>query len=1068
MKGIFCSNQLQYLLENLKKKLFLESSKSNNLIFVQNDFVKDWIKKRFCDDESLKVAFDLKIINFSNFLNFIQNSLNTPKEKRFLNYLELNLIIREKILFSIFNNSSHYPDLTKYILKDNKILEKRLCTICNELTHSFINYSVYGNENDLNLKRKTIWQASLFFEIFYLEEYALPYRDLKNFNVETLENFSFHFFSINHIPSLYFDFINRFSQVFHYVTSPTNVFWEDITSDYERHKIKKYWIKKGKAIEQIFELDSYLKDRNTLLANMEKIKKRYFSIISSYDDYYFYDEFLENKSDSFLNFFQKDILNLENRDQNNLGMLNKKDFSIQIHIASNKFREVQILHSNILNLLSNDKDLSLCDIHVIAPDVNEYVSYIHMIFNDIQNPLNYKINDLSLSNESYLIKGIEKFFSLAKSKWEKSDIINLFENPLFKKKNNFSDEELVTLINLLDNANISHGLNEKHISNFLENKIQLKALLEKSFEKGLSRIISSMVFILSNEFQGNTISYDFPFEQLDLSNCSLILDKFISIMCSISDELKIIEEDKELSLLEWRVFLRKIINNYFLIDDSSIEKSAYDVCDSFFHDLKKIEFRFERNLYLFETIFNHLKKYFERGKTTYNLNNQEAIYFSSFNIAPLPAKAIFILGLDSDSIKFYPRNSQNIDKFDEIPSENDLKRSLFLEAILSAKKYLILSCPSSNNFKIDASILLQEFIFYLDNSYKIMEKKPTEFIIQYHPSVSFDKEYFGKDRVNFSKLDFLAAKSFYYKNPKSVDKQSDSIKPLPEVIDINALRLLSKNPIKFYLNKALEIYLDDEKKENEFTFSGLDKYIINQASLKYNLDEILKTYEKKADIPLGIYYEIEREKIVEENEKLFDNFKTLGICKADLHSIEFKLNINKVIEVEENYFQLPPIEIKIKDKKIKLIGKLQNVTKKGLVLFSDDKLSDIVRCWGDILIFHTLNNDFSKQLLFLKSSIIKSYGFNDINKHLEDYIEYYSKCLNEPSFMIKSFIEHILHKDENGLSKAINNLYDDKILSLDVSTKWFLRNFKNPAANEIINRWSDYSKNIFKPILEEI
>jgi len=1069
MKATIYSNLFENLLEKLKKKLFFDFLNFKHFIFVPNKLMKNWLMKSFCDDNSIKVSFNVKFINFSNFLNFIQNELSFPKEKRFLNFLELNLIINKKIYSYITKDNFKYANLKNYLMKNNKILEKRLLKICDELTNSFLNYTIFGNFQDLNKKKEKFWQASLFHDIFYVDNYSLPFRDLKDLNIKGIENNYFHFFSINYIPSLYFDFLDKYSNVFHYINSPCKFYWEDIVSDYERHSLKKYLIKDKKNFQRIDELDSYLKERNNFLANMEKLKRKYLSIISNYDDYYFFESFYENQKKTILSIFQNDILNLENRNPNNYAIIKKIDSSFQIHVVNNKFREIQVLHSNILNILFENENLNLSDIHVIAPDINEYAPYIHMIFNDKQNPLNYKIADFSFTNSSNLISGIDNFFSLAKSRWEKFDIMNLLENPLFQKKNEISNDDLILLFELIEKANISFGIKKEHFSNLIKNEMQLEAFSQKSFNKGLARILNGMVYLLKDDFTNSFFPYDFPVDQLEMSNCSVLIDKFIKIIFSISKDLEIIEENKSLSLKEWRLYFKKIIKEYFLLDDSFIEKSVFNVFFNFLQDIKKIEFRFEKNKYFFETIYDLFKKYIGRSKINFNLNNEQAIYFSSFNISALPAKAIFIIGLDSEALKFYTKNSIDISNSIDMPDENDLKRSLFLEAILSAREFLILSYYSTNNYKIDSCIVLQELIYYLDNSYKISDKKPSECLIKKHLDVSFDKEYFADNTINFSKIDFLAAQSFYNtENKKIKDKEFGYVIEIPDVIDINNLRLLCKNPIKFYLNKGLEIYFKEEKKENEFNFSTLNKYIINQATFKYDIEDVLLTYEKKANVPLGIYYQIEKDKILSENENFLKNLSFLGIDKSEFITIEFNLNIKKVNQLEKNYFQFPAIELKTKNKNIKLIGTLQNVTKKGLLITSDDKLTNKVRAWVDILIYHYLDNFFSKQVIFFKSLKIRSFQIDDINKYLTNYLEYYFISLNEPSFMIKPLIEHILQKDQKSLSKAINRIYEEKKLPLDIYTKWFLMHYKKPEAKQIIDKWSDFVHLLFKPILEEI
>ena len=69
MKTTIYSNLLENLYEKLKSSVFFDFPKLKHHIFVPNKFIKNWLMKKFCDDDSLKISFDIKFTNFSNFLN---------------------------------------------------------------------------------------------------------------------------------------------------------------------------------------------------------------------------------------------------------------------------------------------------------------------------------------------------------------------------------------------------------------------------------------------------------------------------------------------------------------------------------------------------------------------------------------------------------------------------------------------------------------------------------------------------------------------------------------------------------------------------------------------------------------------------------------------------------------------------------------------------------------------------------------------------------------------------------------------------------------------------------------
>ncbi len=1090
MKAMFSSNYIENLTSKLKQNLFFSGLKSEVYIFVQNKFIKNYLVQNFADDPDLKISFGLNFVNISNFLNFFQNKLKISKDKRFLNFLELNFLIRKKIIEHIEKPKNYlannlYVGLRKYLFKDEKIIEKRLTKLSFELTEIYLKYSIFENEKNLIEKSKSHWQVKLFLEIYYESGYSLAFRDLKKMDIRSIKNIEFHFFSISYMPPIYFDFINQFERVFHYFISPTKYFFEDFLSNFERKNLKRHLLDKQKSHEEITELDSYLKDRNSFLANMEKLKRNYLKIVSSYDDIGIYDEydgFDEEKlaigeKSSLLNVFQNDILNLENRD-NNLKVLEKADDSIQMHVATSKLREVQVLYSNILKLLKNDQELRLSDIHVIAKNIDEYAPYIDMVFEKSKTALNYKISDLKIIDESFFISGFEKLIKLSTSRFEKEDILDLFENPLFLQSHRFSIDEKKTLFKWIEQANISWGLDEKHILKFLKGS---DLAILKSFEKGLARIFLSAVFVLNQNFLDSSFAFDYPMSELEISDMN-ILDKFINTLISIYNDLKIIEEKKTLTLDEWQKYLKNLSINHLrnfhnlnmVIDKEKIfiEKTAFESFQNYLNDLKSVSFHFDQTKFSFEVVFDLLKKHLSRLRVERGSNFIEAINFSSFEISYLRAKAIFILGLDDESFQTKTKSSIDISNLKDVPSTADHERSLFLQSLLNAKKYLILSYTSKENQKIDKAIFLDEFLSYLDRSYRILDDLPSKCIMKKHPPFSFHKSYFSKDSDNFSSKDYKAACLFYgerkkpgvaHLNVKLLDNPLNN--EGDKIIELRHLKQLCKNPISFYLNK-MDIYLEEKLEKNDFKISNLDKYIIKNAVMKDDIvDDILDSFEKKAKMPIGVFNDIAKSKIRSDISIFLQNLKDLEVDYKNLINIEFKLDAKKIEKIDSRNIVMPPIEIRDDKEVIKIIGRIENISNKGILSHLDDKLYSQIRAWPDILILNKLDESFEKNIIFAKSKTIKSFKIDRVDENFLELIKYYELSKDEISFMIKPFCEHILNKEEINLDKALRQI-GKKNIFLDVYSTWYFNNFEKPDPKALIEK-SKILKNVFQPLLEK-
>lgn len=97
------------------------------------------------------------------------------------------------------------------------------------------------------------------------------------------------------------------------------------------------------------------------------------------------------KNDSLLHCVQNAIINGKNKISNFEDSVKKSlennfnnDFSLCVTSAPNKLREIENVYSKICLLLNNDKNLSLHDFLIYAPDVNSYRAVIQQVFNQTE------------------------------------------------------------------------------------------------------------------------------------------------------------------------------------------------------------------------------------------------------------------------------------------------------------------------------------------------------------------------------------------------------------------------------------------------------------------------------------------------------------------------------------------------------------------------------------------------------------------------------------------------------------------------------------------------------------
>src|SRR5262249_19653769 len=146
---------------------------------------------------------------------------------------------------------------------------------------------------------------------------------------------------------------------------------------------------------------------------------------------------------------------------------------------------------------------------------------------------------------------------------------------------------------------------------------------------------------------------------------------------------------------------------------------------------------------------------------------------------------------------------------DYYPTRLEFDRYLFLEALISARKFFILSyigkSPLDQALLPESSVVSELFSFL----------HPKNIIV--HPDVPFDPHYFKNEKGlhNYSLKDFEAAESLYkpkkktYFIPEFYHSSPPPAPSIPEgehVIDVRDLKRLLRYPLSFFLEKALHIY----------------------------------------------------------------------------------------------------------------------------------------------------------------------------------------------------------------------------------------------------------------------
>ena len=231
--------------------------------------------------------------------------------------------------------------------------------------------------------------------------------------------------------------------------------------------------------------------------------------------------------------------------------------------------------------------------------------------------------------------------------------------------------------------------------------------------------------------------------------------------------------------------------------------------------------------------------------------------------------------------------------------------------------------------ELQPSLIVEELFSYLDKYYTIQGKKVSENCIFKHPFDAFDERYFIKDRGlhNFSQHDFQAAQT-HYKTQKApphrflndftcIEHPKPSIIEHNSQIDLKHLSAVARNPIKFHLNKVLEIYIQTEedrklKTEEESLFHALDKYQMKHYALKEPIETVLYKAEREGKLPFGLFKTVATKRLKEEVEEIHERLLKHSIDPAHMFQIEFCTSCSQPTQLEEDRWLFPAVSLHMK------------------------------------------------------------------------------------------------------------------------------------------------------------
>lgn len=1130
---IFFSNRLEVLYQYLKRELFGASPAPlmRRLVVVYGPAMKTWLMLRMAQDPELNVATGIEFIYLNQAFDHLLKLSLCESRSHLPTLLELALAI-EKEFIEVIHQFKHlaideqrdWEPLIHYLklnphrlgpkLRLSRKVERRLVSLSQHLARLFYDYGRYASQmvKRWELPAFAGWQPRLWRKLFGEKlEWTYPAKALQNSAIPSVP-FTLHFFSISFITAKEFAFLNQLSQqvpVSYYLLSPCAVFWSDIRSDRENAYLQTYWQQRlGSLSPKVLKLEELLRDRNPLLANFgrlgremalqieesQAITRAHYLLpqhvqalgeeLCMHEDLYFTPN---EKPLSLLHAVQADLLLMRNPQGLPPFNFEQKQNTLQLHVAPSRRREVQILYHNLLKLIADDPSLCPGDIIVMAPQIGDYAPYIQSIFGIENSQLDFQILDLGMQTQSEIVQGFLQLLELSESRWDASQLLQLFEHTSFQRRHQLTPSDYVTIQGWIEQAGICWGDDWLHRNELLERRHCQQGMVEETavgtWDYGLSRLLFGLTTVVDERSK----------VALDVPPCSLVefsqgelLGKWIRLLHSLRDDLSPLQDRTRMTMEDWVNYLICLLENYFQPDfenGQSIEE--YDDLKGQFEILRSSARFFKETVFPFTSVKSHLLSLLQHRGITYREDHLQSVRFCSLMpLRSIPAKVIAMLGLQEGA---FPRSghssSLNLmmsqEDIDYCPLSTDYDRYLFLEALHSAQDYLILSYQGygqHDSKELQPSLIVEELFSYVDKFYTIQGQKVSQGCVFRHPFDAFDESYFGKEKSlsNFSQHDYRAAKVHYKKNKlpphrflndfTRIDHPQPSIIENHSQIDLKNLVSVARNPIKFHLNKVLEIYLQTEedrklKIEEELMVSSLDKHQLKQFALKEPIETVLYRAEKEGKLPFGLFKTVATKRLKEEVEEVHERLQKHSVDPSHIFQIEFCTSCSMPTQLEEDRWLFPAVTVNYEDGyKLSVVGKLPHVTPKGLLALSKGALTDAWKAWPQFLLYcyaaKLCPDKLEPQLILAHSAQPKKAFFDDPEPYLKQFINYYALCLQNFSPLLPDWIPLILEDDVRGLQDKMRQVFSESFgVYQSHDLRWILNKYRLPNSETMIHYW---------------
>ncbi|URJ30110.1 exodeoxyribonuclease V subunit gamma [Blochmannia endosymbiont of Camponotus sp.] len=992
MFTIYHSNQanlFKKLLINVMSNKLLSNPMQSEIILTEHSIIDQWIQIELANH--FGVACNITFMTLTSFIqkNIVNNII--PDDSMVHNFSRSVMYWKFMKILSQTQIQKDCPIIEKYLKHD--VNQQKISQFSEQLVNLFAQYLIYRPDwlnswqshkiIDCLDNTHQIWQSKIWRRFLENTQYN---QQESNSNINPLQHCIYFLknikkinwnlpsrifiFGITSIPPIYWKilkFLSYHIDIYLWFINSCYHNPDDI-SDQNSYVAKQQanQLYNNNLLHSSLSVSTHIYSHNNhtnnvhhpLLNSWNNTARNTLLLFTQLKDKIELKSFIIPKKDSVLHIVQKDILEFHNcrtntQTNNNIPtlkprqqyILTPEDQSITCHICHSIQREIEVLHNNLLLMITNDPLLTPGDIIVMAADIHRYTPAIQTIFNNIQGRhLPFNIADNHKKNTHPIISSFLNILNIPSSRFTSEEILSFLKVPSIASRFNMNKEEIELLSQWIIKSGIRWGLD-----NFTMHNFNLPITNQNTWNFGLTRMLLGYAIKNQNKIWEKMLPYD-----------DTTIGEHTNIIGQLGEFLKTLKKwrnrlNHPYTLKKWILYFKEIIDDFFYYDQLSSSRDnktlllLKDCCRNILES--GIQAEYTKSIRITAL----------REKLCDKLHQNKIIHrfipnvINFCNITPtvcIPCKVVCFLGMNDHS---FPRNTilPDFNLIAKNPRKNDNNIYdqdcySFLLAFLIAQERIYISFIEhsiyDNTINYPSS-LINELFEYIALNFYLRESKNTEIDInikyirqrlcQWHNPFPFSPENFNSnsDKQSFAK-EWLPTLNINTPNSPAIYPNFNTSLPHCTIkkIIFQDLYNFYRHPVRIWFQKRLNVFFDQNTlkllNDEPFSVDGLSRYELNTKLINYliydkNINELYYSVCASGILPYGAFGELfwatQHSKMV-----------ILANQIKEHHCIEkYNLDISLVFDT------------------IELVGQLTTVQKNGLIRWKPQYLSmkDILLLW---------------------------------------------------------------------------------------------------------------------------